>query len=73
MKKRNMNSFHIRGYADALFACKYGKLSHLGYFIVIADKNNNANIIHNESNKRKWLTRSVLGAKTYAFADEFYF
>ena len=43
------------------------------YIVVLCDKYDNANILHYVSHKSRRVTRSVLGAETYAFADAFDF
>ena len=73
MKKLDLNSLQIRVYSDALFETNYDKSSQWGCIVVLCDKYDNANILHYVSHKSRRVTRSVLGAETYAFADAFDF
>ena len=45
--------------------------SQIGFVIVLADKYNNANIIHWQSVKCRRVTRSVLASELYGFAFAF--
>ena len=71
MRPRAKGIFHFRPYADASFATNYHKSSQLGYIVLLADKFENANILHYISHNSKRVASSVLGAETYAFADAF--
>ena len=73
MNKLDRKSIHIRAYSDASFATNYDLSSQLGYIVMLADEYNNADILHYVSHKSRRVTRSVLGAETYAFADAFDF
>eukprot|EP00171_Calliarthron_tuberculosum_P022791 IDg22791t1 len=69
----NLDSIHIRVYSDSSFANNDDMSSQLGYFVLLCDKREDCNIVHFTSHKSRRVTRSVLGAETYAFADGFDF
>lgn len=58
-------------FTDASYANNNDKSSQIGFVIVLADKHNNANIIHWSSIKCKRVTRSVLASELYAMAHGF--
>lgn len=62
-------SMHIRAYSDSSFANNEDLLSQLGFIILLCDKSLRCNVLHYASYKARRVTRSVLGAETYAFAD----
>lgn len=66
-------TLHIRAYSDSSFANNEDLSSQLGFIIFICDEARNCNILHYASYKARRVTRSVLGAETYAFADAFDF
>ncbi|KAI0996763.1 hypothetical protein K3495_g11423 [Podosphaera aphanis] len=53
---------------DSSFANNRDLTSQIGYVIVLADANNNANIIHWQSVKCRRVTRSVLASELYALS-----
>ena len=71
VQKLDQGSLHLRVYADASFANNNDLTSQLGYIILLADKFGKCNILHYASYKSRRVTRSVLGAEIYAFADAF--
>ncbi len=73
MRKLDMDSLHIRAYADASFATNHNLTSQLGYIVLLCDKWENYCTLHYASYKSRRVARSVLGAETYAFADAYDF
>ena len=73
MQKLDRESLHLRVYSDASFANNADLTSQLGYIILLADKYGKCNVLHYASYKSRRVTRSVLGAEVYAFADAFDF
>ena len=71
IQKLDNPSLHLLVYADASFANNSDLTSQLGYIILLADKFGKRNILHYASYKSRRVTRSVLGAEVYAFADAF--
>ena len=65
-------SLRIKVYADSSFANNRDNSSQIGYIILLVDKFANCNILHYSSHKSRRVTRSVLGAELYAFADSFH-
>ena len=55
-------------FTDSSFANNKGLSSQIGYVIVLADAQNNANIIHWQSIKCRRVTRSVLASELYALS-----
>ena len=64
----DLETIHIVGYCDASFASNADLSSQLGFVVLLKDKNDKACIIHYGSWKCQRVTRSVLGAETFAFA-----
>jgi hypothetical protein len=58
-------------FTDASFANNKDFTSQIGYIITLADKDNNANIIHWSSTKCKRVTRSILASELYGMASGF--
>ena len=56
---------------DASFANNKDYSSQVGYVIVLADENDNCNIIHWSSIKCKRVTRSVIASELYAMTHGF--
>ena len=69
--KIDMTTARLFVFADASFAGNKDLSSQIGYVIVLADANGNANIIHWSSTKCKRVTRSVLASELYALAHAF--
>ena len=65
------NSLKLIVFTDSSFANNYDFSSQIGFVITLADKNNNANIIHWSSIKCKRVTRSVLASELYGMAHGF--
>lgn len=66
--KLEINTLRIVVFTDASFANNADLTSQIGYVIVLADSNNDANIIHWSSVKCKRITRSVLASGLYGMA-----
>jgi len=66
-----LNSLQVVAFTDASFANNNDNSSQIGFIIVIADAENNANIVHWSSIKCKRVTRSVLSSELYAIAHGF--
>ncbi len=73
MRKLDLDTLHIRDYSNASFATNLRHTLQLGYIIIPCDKDDNASILHYASYKSRRVARSVLGAKTYAFAGAYDF
>ena len=58
-------------FIDASFVNNSDNTSQIGFVIVLADSDNNANIVHWSSIKCKRVTRSVLASELYAMAHGF--
>jgi hypothetical protein len=65
------NSLKLVVFTDSSFANNKDNTSQIGFVITIADKNNNANIVHWSSIKCKRVTRSVLASELYGMAHGF--
>lgn len=70
-RKLDLNSLRLQVYSDSSFANNRDSSSQLGYLIVMADASNRCNILQYRSFKSRRVTRSVLGAEVYAFAEAF--
>lgn len=64
----DMGTLRIVAFTDSSFANNKDLSSQIGYVIVLADAQNNANIIHWQSSKRRRVTRSVLASELYALS-----
>lgn len=67
------DSLQMIFFADSSFPNNEDITTQLGFFVLQADANNLANVLHYSSYKRKRIFCSVLGGETYAFADAFEF
>jgi len=67
----DIESLSLVIFTDASFANNKDLSSQIGFVIVLADGNNNANIIHWSSIKCKRVTRSVLASELYGLAHGF--
>ena len=56
-------------YCDGSFSTNDKISSQFGYIILLADKNNRANIMHFSNKKSKLIVRSVLGAETIGLSN----
>ena len=65
------NSLKLLVFTDSSFANNKDHSSQIGYILVLADKDNRANIIHWSSVKCKRVTRSVLASELYAMTNGF--
>ncbi|EED20822.1 hypothetical protein TSTA_040160 [Talaromyces stipitatus ATCC 10500] len=69
--KINLRTAQLYAFIDASFANNKDSSSQIGYIIVLADAQNNANILHWSSTKCKRITRSVLASEMYGMANGF--
>ena len=69
--KLKKESLQLLAFTDALFANNKDYSSQIGYVLVLADRHNNANILHWSSIKCKRVTRSVLASELYGMAHGF--
>ncbi|EED22636.1 conserved hypothetical protein [Talaromyces stipitatus ATCC 10500] len=61
----------LYAFIDTLFANNKDSSSQIGYIIVLANTQNNANILHWSSTKCKRITQSVLTSEMYGMANGF--
>ena len=64
----DVTTLRIVAFTDSSFANNKDLSSQIGYVIVLADAQNNANIIHWQSVKCRRVTRSVLASELYALS-----
>ncbi|EED20730.1 conserved hypothetical protein [Talaromyces stipitatus ATCC 10500] len=69
--KIDLRTAQLYAFVDASFANNKDSSSQIGYIIVLADAQNNANILHWSSTKCKRITRSVLASEMYGMANGF--
>ena len=69
--KLEKDSLRLLVFTDASFANNKDLSSQIGYVLVLADGNNNANILHWSSIKCKRVTRSVLASELYGMVHGF--
>uniref|UniRef100_A0A093UWB3 Transposon Ty2-OR1 Gag-Pol polyprotein n=1 Tax=Talaromyces marneffei PM1 TaxID=1077442 RepID=A0A093UWB3_TALMA len=69
--KIDLRTAQLYAFVDASFANNKDSSSQIGHVIVLADAQNNANILHWSSTKCKRVARSVLASETYAMANGF--
>jgi len=69
--KLKKESLQLLVFTDASFANNKDYSSQIGYVLVLADRHNNANILHWSSIKCKRVTRSVLASELYGMAHGF--
>ena len=69
--KLEKESLQLLAFTDASFANNKDYSSQIGYVLVLADRHNNANILHWSSIKCKRVTRSVLASELYGMAHGF--
>ena len=67
--KLDKNSLRLIVFTDSSFANNKDYTSQIGYVIVLADKNDNANILHWSSTTCRRITRSVLASELYAMSN----
>jgi hypothetical protein len=65
------DSLKLITFTDSSFANNHDLSSQIGFVIVLADKDNKANILHWSSIKCKRITRSVLASELYGMAHGF--
>lgn len=68
-RKINMDTTEILVFSDGSFSGNNDRSSQVGYIIMLADNENNGNIIDYSSTKSRRVVRSVLGAETFGMAD----
>jgi hypothetical protein len=66
-----LNTLKVVAFTDSSFANNDDYSSQIGFVIVLADGDNNANIVHWSSIKCKRVTRSVLASELYALTYGF--
>ena len=66
--KLDLQTLRVIAFTDLSFANNQDYLSQIGYVIVLADADNNANIVHWQSIKCRRVTRSVLASELYALS-----
>ena len=66
--KLDIHTVRLVVFTDSSFANNRDQSSQIGYVIILADGQNNANIIHWQSVKCKRVTRSVLASELYALS-----
>lgn len=71
VKLKMEGKLRVIGFTDASFANNGDSSSQIGFVIVLADEDDNANILHYSSTKCKRVTRSVLASELYAMAHGF--
>ena len=64
----DVKTLRVVAFTDSTFANNKDLSSQIGYVIVLADAQNNANIIHWQSIKCRRVTRSVLASELYALS-----
>jgi hypothetical protein len=69
--KLDLNTLKVVAFTDSSFANNNDHSSQIGFVIVLADGNNNANIVHWSSIKCKRVTRSVLASELFALTHGF--
>ena len=69
--KLDLNTLKVVAFTDSSFANNDDYSSQIGFVIVLADGDNNANIVHWSSIKCKRVTRSVLASELYALTYGF--
>lgn len=69
--KLDLQTQRIITFTDSSFANNRDQSSQVGYVILLADAQNNANIIHWQSVKYRRVTRSVLASELYALSLAF--
>ena len=69
--KLDLNTLKVVAFTDSSFANNSDHSSQIGFVIVLADGDNNANIVHWSSVKCKRVTRSVLASELYALTHGF--
>lgn len=67
--KLNKDTLKLIVFTDSSFANNKDYTSQIGYVIVLADGNDNANILHWSSTKCRRVTRSVLASELYAMSN----
>ena len=66
--KLDLQTLRVIAFTDSSFANNRDHSSQIGYVIVLADADNNANIVHWQSIKCRRVTRSVLASELYALS-----
>ena len=66
-----LNGWHIRVYSDASFAANRDNSSQLGYFVLLADSNNECHVLTYCNKKCKRTVRSIMAAEVFDFSAAF--
>lgn len=66
-----LESVHLRIYADASFSSNDDLSSQLGWIILLCDEANNCHVLDFSSKKSKRIVRSIMGGEVCAFVDAF--
>lgn len=69
--KLDIDTVHLRVYADASFASNDDLTSQLGFLILLCDDENKFHVLDHSSRKSRRVVRSIMGAELYAFTDAF--
>jgi hypothetical protein len=67
--KLDKNTLKLIVFTDSSFANNRDYTSQIGYVVILADQDNNANILHWSSTKCRRVTRSVLASELYAMSN----
>lgn len=70
-RKLDKDTLRVKVYTDSSFANNHECSSQLGHIIVLSDATGKCNVLQYRSHKSRRVTRSVLGAEVYAFAEGF--
>lgn len=69
--KVDVDSLHLRVYADASFATNEDLSSQLGYVVLLCDETDRCHLLDYTSRKSKRVVRSIMGGEVYDFMDAF--
>lgn len=70
-KPLNIDTIHMRVYADASLRSNDDLSSQLGYLVLLCDKDNRCHILDYGSKKSRRVVRSIMGGELYALTDAF--
>lgn len=69
--KLDVNSLHLRAYADSSFANNYDNSTQVGFIIMLCDGTGRSHVLNFASRKCKRVVRSVMAGEVYAFTTAF--
>lgn len=69
--KLDVNSLHLRVYADSSFANNHDNSTQIGYIVLLCDNTGRAHVLSFASRKCKRVVRSVMAGEVYAFSTAF--